>query len=200
MEYTILIAEDECDIVNLLSLYLKSNGYRVMTADNGMDAFQMVQTIHIDLALLDIMMPGMDGYELTRKIRTISNMPILFLSAKDQEQDKILGLTIGADAYLTKPFNPLEVLATIACHLRRFYELGSAPREDSMKKICVGELLLDLEEMTLTKNKIPIFLTSTEYKIIAKLMKTPGRVYAKSQLYESINGEFFESDDKTMMV
>lgn len=200
MRYTVLVAEDERDIVALLSLYLKSNGYDVLTAYNGLDALVLVQTRHVDLALLDIMMPDLDGYALTQKIRKISNMPILFLSAKDGEYDRILGLNMGADAYLTKPFNPLEVMATIHSQLRRFYEFGAAETTEMPQKIHLGELCLDLEKLTLTKNNIPVFLTSTEYKILAKLMKAPGRVYAKAQLYESINGEFFESDDKTMMV
>ena len=120
MDYTILIAEDDKDIVNLLKLYLESNGYRVITAENGAEAYAVIRTQKIDLAVLDIMMPEMDGYELTAKIRQDYRFPIIFLSAKNQDHDKILGLNMGADDYMTKPFNPLEVSARINSKLRRY--------------------------------------------------------------------------------
>ncbi len=129
MQYTILIAEDDGDIVELLRLYLENSGYRVISADNGEKALELMKREHVDLALLDVMMPQMDGYELTRQIRKISNIPILILSARDQDYDRILGLNLGADDYLTKPFNPMEVAARINSNLRRFYELGAAAGE-----------------------------------------------------------------------
>ena len=201
MQYTILIAEDDGDIVELLRLYLENSGYRVISADNGEKALERMKREHVDLALLDVMMPQMDGYELTRQIRKISNIPILILSARDQDYDRILGLNLGADDYLTKPFNPMEVAARINSNLRRFYELGSAAGDTGRTdRITLGELCLDAEGMTVTKNGRPISLTPTEYRILNKLMRTPGRVYTKAQLYESGNGEFMESDEKTMMV
>lgn len=201
MQYTILIAEDDGDIVELLRLYLENSGYRVISADNGEKALERMKREHVDLALLDVMMPQMDGYELTRQIRKISNIPILILSARDQDYDRILGLNLGADDYLTKPFNPMEVAARINSNLRRFYELGSAAGDTGRTdRITLGELCLDADAMTVTKNGEQIFLTPTEYKILLKLMRSPGRVYTKAQIYESINGEFFENDDKTMMV
>ena len=202
MQYTILIAEDDGDIVELLRLYLENSGYRVISADNGEKALELMKREHVDLALLDVMMPRMDGYELTRRIRQISNIPILILSARDQDYDRILGLNLGADDYLTKPFNPMEVAARIHSNLRRFYELGAAAERcgTAGPRLTLGELCLDAGAMTVTKNGKQIFLTPTEYKILLKLMRSPGRVYTKAQIYESINGEFFENDDKTMMV
>ena len=201
MQYTILIAEDDGDIVELLRLYLENSGYRVISAENGRKALELMRMEHVDLALLDVMMPQMDGYELTRRIRQISNIPILILSAKGQDYDRILGLNLGADDYLSKPFNPMEVVARIRSNLRRFYELGAAPGEEGKPdRLYLGELCLDAGAMTVTKNEEQIFLTPTEYKILLKLMRSPGRVYTKAQIYESINGEFFENDDKTMMV
>ena len=201
MQYTILIAEDDKDIVELLRLYLENSGYRVISADNGEKALELMKREHVDLALLDVMMPRMDGYELTRQIRRISNIPVLILSARDQDYDRILGLNLGADDYLTKPFNPMEVAARIHSNLRRFYELGAAAGENRQAdRLILGELCLDAGAMTVSKNGEQIFLTPTEYKILLKLMRSPGRVYTKAQIYESINGEFFENDDKTMMV
>ncbi|HJC57095.1 MAG TPA: response regulator transcription factor [Candidatus Eisenbergiella intestinipullorum] len=201
MQYTILIAEDDKDIVELLRLYLENSGYRVISADNGEKALELMKREHADLALLDVMMPRMDGYELTRQIRRISNIPVLILSARDQDYDRILGLNLGADDYLTKPFNPMEVAARIHSNLRRFYELGAAAGENRQAdRLILGELCLDAGAMTVSKNGEQIFLTPTEYKILLKLMRSPGRVYTKAQIYESINGEFFENDDRTMMV
>ena len=201
MQYTILIAEDDGDIVELLRLYLENSGYRVISADNGEKALELMKREHVDLALLDVMMPQMDGYELTRQIRKISNIPILILSARDQDYDRILGLNLGADDYLTKPFNPMEVAARINSNLRRFYELGAAAGETGRSdRVTLGEACLDAGGMAGAKNGEQIFLTPTEYKILLKLMRSPGRVYTKAQIYESINGEFFENDDKTMMV
>ncbi|MDK2807475.1 MAG: hypothetical protein PWP24_206 [Clostridiales bacterium] len=197
--YAILVAEDDEDIVELLKLYLENDGLMVYAAGNGEDAFAILQAEKIDLAVVDIMMPKMNGYELTRKIREISNIPILILSAKNQDSDKILGLNIGADDYLTKPFNPLEILARIYANLRRYYRLGDA-MEDEVARLKVGELLLDTEKLTLFKGSQEIILTPMEYKILALLMKAPGRVYTKVQIYENINGEYFENDDSTLMV
>lgn len=201
MSRTILVAEDDQDIRELVKLYLESSGYRVLTACNGADAYQLVQSESIDLAVLDIMMPQMNGYELTKAIRSRSNMPILILSAKNTDNDKILGLELGADDYLTKPFNPLEIIARVKANLRRFYELnpdGKQPGADTL--LTAGPLTLDTAALTLTKNGMPIPLTPTEYKILLCLMKSPGRIFTKVQLYESVNGVYFENDENTMMV
>ena len=125
MDYRILVAEDDVDIVRLVKLYLESSNYCVFTAFDGRSAYEIVKREQIDLALIDIMMPEMDGYELTKKIREIKNIPIVILSAKNDEKDKVLGLNLGADDYITKPFNPLEMVARVSANLRRFYELNN---------------------------------------------------------------------------
>ena len=188
----ILIAEDDADIRGLLKLYLESEGFAVTCADNGTDALKLAETTSPQLAILDIMMPGLNGLELTQKLRERTAMPIMILSARDRDQDKILGLNIGADDYMTKPFNPLEVVARVKALLRRS---GSAS-----DRIKVGIFELDLSNHTVEKNGHPVQLTPMEYKILARLMKSPGRIYTKVQLYESICGEYFESDDNTIMV
>ena len=200
MDYKVLIAEDDRDIVELLTLYLNSDGFSVFTAENGEDALEIAKTQKISIALVDIMMPKMNGYDLIKNIRTFSNMPIIIVSAKNMDNDKILGLNIGADAYLTKPFNPLEIVAYIKAILRRYYELGAQSVEKEPEKLTVGELELNLQKFVLRKRGILVPLTSTELKIIAKLMQSPERIFTKAQLYSCINGDFYESDDNTMMV
>ena len=150
MQYSILIAEDDLDIQSLLKLYLGNAGFRVFTADNGRSALSILQEEHIDLALLDIMMPEANGYQVMEELRKTSNIPVLFLSAKDQDYDRILGLNLGADAYLTKPFNPLEVVAQVQAALRRFYRLGSGEQHEGTV-FRLGALTLDLERMRLLK-------------------------------------------------
>lgn len=201
MQYTILIAEDDKDIVKLLKLYLESSGYRVLAVEDGVAAFDLVLKEKIDLAVVDIMMPGMDGYELTQKIREIKNIPILILSAKNQEKDKILGLNLGADDYMTKPFSPLEIIARVQANLRRFYNLNNdISSTHKMSELIIGELVLDTEKLTLTKNGLEIILTPNEYKILALLMKSPGRVYTKSQICEVMNGELYDNYENAITV
>ena len=200
MEYTILVAEDDEDITELLRLYLENEHYKVKIAKNGVDALNVIKNNHIDLAVVDIMMPVMNGYELIGEIRKMSNIPIIILSAKNLDCDKILGLDIGADDYMTKPFNPLEIIARVKSNIRRYYQLNENKTEGSSKRFVVGELELDLEFFTLKKRGEVISLTPMEYKILAIFMKNPGRVMTRVQIYESINGEYFESDDNTMMV
>jgi DNA-binding response OmpR family regulator len=144
-------------------------------------------------------MPVMNGYEFIRELRMFSQIPVIILSARDLDQDRILGLNIGADAYLTKPFNPLEVVAYVKSAVRRWESTKAAAGEEP-GKVAVGELELDQERFTLKKNGVPVQLTSSELKIISKMMKAPERVFTKAQLYECINGEFYNSDDNTMMV
>ena len=187
------MAEDDKDIRELLKLYFTSENFEVLEAENGKLAFEIIENEAPDLGIFDIMMPEMNGLELTRAIREKNNMPVIILSAKDQDNDKILGLNIGADDYITKPFNPLEVVARVKALLRR-----SGEKDSSLIK--VGELTLDVSTYTLKKNNIFISTTPMEYKILAKLASAPGRVFTKAQLYESINGDYFESDDNTMMV
>lgn len=204
MSQQILIAEDDEDIVELLSLYLTGEGFTVLSAGNGLQALERVEVERIDVAILDIMLPVLNGYDLLRKIREKHNFPVIILSAKDLDTDRILGLNLGADAYLTKPFNPLEVVAYVKSALRRYYELGgnAAAEKSAVEKttLTVGELELDLLKFILRRRGQIIPLTPAELKIVLKLMQSPGRVYTKAQLYACIGGELYESDDNTMMV
>lgn len=204
MSQKILIAEDDEDIVELLSLYLTGEGFTVFSAGNGLQALERVEVERIDVAILDIMLPVLNGYDLLRKIREKHNFPVIILSAKDLDTDRILGLNLGADAYLTKPFNPLEVVAYVKSALRRYYELGgnAAAEKSAVEKttLTVGELELDLLKFILRRRGQIVPLTPAELKIVLKLMQSPGRVYTKAQLYARIGGELYESDDNTMMV
>lgn len=204
MSQQILIAEDDEDIVELLSLYLTGEGFTVFSAGNGLQALERVEVERIDVAILDIMLPVLNGYDLLRKIREKHNFPVIILSAKDLDTDRILGLNLGADAYLTKPFNPLEVVAYVKSALRRYYELGgnAAAEKSAAEKttLTVGELELDLLKFILRRRGQIVPLTPAELKIVLKLMQSPGRVYTKAQLYACIGGELYESDDNTMMV
>ena len=193
MSASILIAEDDGDIRDLLRLYLESEGYRVLEAADGAAALALARENMPDMAILDVMMPELNGYELTRALRKFSDIPILILSAKSQDNDKILGLNLGADDYIAKPFNPVEIVARVKAQLRR------ATRENSTT-LTVGELSLDTATFQLTKNGQPIVLTPMEYKILALLMRSPGRIFTKIQLYEGAVGNYFEGDDNTMMV
>jgi len=199
MNFNILLAEDDEDIVKLLKLYLENEGYGVLWAKDGVEASEIFDKEKVDLALVDIMMPRMNGYELTKYIRKKSNIPIIILSAAQLDSDKILGLNLGADDYMVKPFNPLELIARINANLRRFYKLGNVKDVDD-GKISIGELTLDTHMLTLEKKGVPINLTATEYKILVMLMKSPGRVFTKMQIYEEVNGDYYANDDNTMMV
>ncbi|WP_130868364.1 response regulator transcription factor [Intestinimonas massiliensis (ex Afouda et al. 2020)] len=193
MSASILIAEDDGDIRGLLRLYLESEGYRVLEAENGAKALALAREEVPDMAILDVMMPELNGYELTRALRKFSDIPILILSAKSQDSDKILGLNLGADDYIAKPFNPVEIVARVKAQLRR------ASRDNSTT-LTVRDLSLDTASFQLTKNGRSIILTPMEYKILALLMRSPGRIFTKIQLYEGAVGTYFEGDDNTMMV
>ncbi len=199
MTHKILIAEDDKDIIELLTLYLGGEGFEVLAAENGRDALRIAREEMVSAALVDIMMPVMNGFEFIRELRAFSQIPVIVLSARDLDHDRILGLNIGADAYLTKPFNPLEVVAYVKSAVRRWEASGTAAGEET-GKVVVGELEFDQERFSLRKNGEPVQLTSSELKIIAKMMKAPERVFTRAQLYECINGEFYNSDDNTMMV
>ena len=193
MKPLILIAEDDADIRALLRLYLEGDGFRVLEAEDGNTALSLAREHAPDMAILDIMMPGMNGFELTRALRKYSEIPILILSAKSQDNDKILGLNLGADDYIAKPFNPVEIVARVKAQLRR-------AARSSGDLLTVRELTLDTAAFQLTKSGVPIPLTPMEYKILALLMRSPGRIFTKIQLYEGAIGNYFEGDDNTMMV
>lgn len=197
--FTILIAEDDVDILELLTLYLESNHYKIKLAKNGVEAWEIFNREKIDLLLVDIIMPEMNGYELIKKIRYNSDVPIIVMSAKNQDTDRILGLNLGADVYIVKPFNPLEVVAYVQASLRRREQSRKLDKLND-RVIQIGDLTLELDEYVLKKNDHLIPMTRAEFKILAKMMQQPNRVFTKAQLYECINGESFENDENTMMV
>lgn len=201
MKYKILIAEDEIDISNILKLYLESSGYEVIVAYDGEKAYKCLQENRIDLAIFDIMMPKIDGFTLIQKVRENNNIPIMILTAKIEDNDKILGLNLGADDYLTKPFNPLEIVARVNAHLRRSHTLNKySSIAESSSILRVGSLILDTEKYIVKKDNCDIILTPTEYKLLALMMKNPNRVYTKSQLCEAVNGEFYENYENAITV
>lgn len=203
MKYRILVAEDDKDIAEVIKLYLENEGYATVIAPDGNLAYERIKETKINLAVLDIMLPGMNGYELIKKIRQDSNMPILILSARNLDSDKILGLDLGADDYMTKPFNPLELVARVKSNIRRYYSLGSQmepEREQEARIWQVGDLTLDEESVTLKKGEETITITPTEYKMMLLFMKSPGKVFTKMQIYQAVNGENYVNDDNTLMV
>ncbi len=198
--YRILVAEDDIDIVGILKLYLQNEGYEVLSASNGVDALKLISEEKIDLCLCDIMMPKMNGYELIQNIRKEYNMPIIIISAKRTDSDRIIGLDIGADDYIVKPFNPLELVARVRSALRRFYKLNPSLSEKDSGILVCGNLKVDQNTLTCYKNDKELLVTPTELKILTLLMRNPGRVYTKVQIYEHLNGEIFISDENTLMV
>ena len=197
MEYTILVADDEKEIRELLRLYLENAGYQVIEAGDGQQALELLRNEKIDLCLLDIMMPKMDGYHVLQELRKESNIPVVILSAKDADSEKILGLNLGADDYMAKPFNPLEAIARVNSNIRRYYSLGTSVVTETIK---VRDLELDLDSCELRRNGEPIELTSVEYKIMELFMKSPGKVFTKQQIYECGWGEDFIVADNNIMV
>lgn len=201
MRYTVLIAEDDADIVDMLMLYMNQQEFRVLHAPDGRQALQLLKENHADILIVDIMMPGMNGFELIREIRKTGNMPVIVLSARGADNDRVLGLNIGADAYLTKPFNPFEVIAYLKALLRRYYQLGGEVQAEKESDILtVRDLQLDLKSFTLRRRGVTVPVTSSEFKILSRMMRNPGRVYTKAQLYQCINQDSFISDDNTVMV
>ena len=182
--YKILICDDQPDIVNALKIYLAPEGYQLLEAYNGADAVKLAQENDIHLFLLDIMMPGMDGITATSKIREFSNAPIILLTAKSETEAKVLGLNVGADDYITKPFAPVEVLARVKSQLRRFSSLGS--RTEDADTLTLGGIVLDDRTKVVTVEGEPVNLTPTEYAILKLLMSSPGKVFSTKVLYESV--------------
>ncbi len=179
--YNILVCDDEKDIVNALDIYLKSEGYNTILAYNGNEAIEKVKTEDIHLALLDIMMPVLDGIGAMVKIREISNIPVILLTAKSEDTDKILGLNVGADDYITKPFNPVEVMARVKSQLRRYMMLGGGKTNE--QSICIGTLELDDNAKKVTVDGEKVSLTPKEYEILHFLMRNAGKVYSPREIY-----------------
>ncbi len=183
--YRVLICDDEKDIRRALSIYLTGEGYEVVEAASGQEALSSLSSSHFDLVLMDIMMPGLDGIETTIQLRRFSNVPIIFLTAKSEDMDKVLGLNIGADDYITKPFNPMELLARVKAQLRRYTMLNGS----SSATITVGGLTLDDDAKAVTVYGEPLSLTPTEYDILKVLMQSPGKVFSSRELYQLIRNE-----------
>ena len=183
--YNILICDDQADIVNALKIYLKPEGYGLFEAFDGQQALEIVQKQEIHLVLLDVMMPHMDGITATAKLRELTNIPIILLTAKSETEDMVLGLNVGADDYITKPFVPVEVLARVRSQLRRYAMLGS--RQVTPAGVLeVGGIRLDDKGKTVTVDGEPVYLTPIEYSILHLLMKNPGKVYSTKALYEAV--------------
>lgn len=199
MGYTILAADDEVELLDVLELYLEREKIEIRKAKDGIEAMDIFRSEEIHLALLDIMMPGLDGFAVLRKIRETSKIPAIMLTAKSEDYDKILGLELGADDYITKPYNPLEVVARVKAQLRRNY----AYTEDKGRQtdiLQVKELVLKPKEGIVTQGGQEIELTSTEFKILNVFMEQPGRIFTKRQIFEQVWEEAYAGDDNTVMV
>lgn len=195
----ILVCDDDHAIVDAIEIYLSQEGYHIIKAYDGLEAVRKIRENEVHLAILDIMMPNMDGIRATMKIRENSSVPIIFLSAKSEDVDKILGLNIGADDYITKPFNPLELLARVKSQLRRYTQLG-AITEAKPTVFCIGGLVVDDERKEVTVDGEPVKLTPIEYRILLLLVQNPGRVFSISQIYERIWNEEALGGDNTVAV
>lgn len=201
MAYRILVADDEAEIRDVLRLYLEKEGYEIVEAADGMEAVRRIKEEKIDLALLDIMMPGMDGYRVLRNVRAENNLPVIMLSAKSSDSDKILGLDLGADDYITKPFVPLEAVARVKSNLRRFYALGAGgSRREESEPLEVGKLRLEQDSCLLYRDGERIELTSVEFRIMKLFMENPGRVFTKQQIFEAGWEETYMVSDNNVMV
>lgn len=199
MKGKILICDDEKEILEILELYLEKEGYEILKASDGEEAISILNSgNNIDLSILDIMMPKVDGYKVVKHLRKISNMPVILISAKNQDSDKILGLDLGADDYITKPFNPLEVVARVNAQIRRKNNLSNSDEKKNVLQI--GDIILDSYNVKVLVRDEEIELTSIEYGILKYLMDNAGRILTKNQIFEAVWNEEFLSGDNTIMV
>ncbi len=196
--YTVLVCDDDIAILDSVEIYLKLEGYNVLRAQNGREALEKVRNNEVHCVVLDIMMPELDGLQATLRLREKHNIPIILLSAKSEDTDKITGLSFGADDYVTKPFNPLELMARVKSQIRRFTALGSMEKKEGV--ITTGGLSLDTLAKELTLDGETVKLTATEYGIIHVLMENLGRVLSTGQIYESVWDEPALNTEKTVTV
>lgn len=198
----ILVVDDDREIVGAIKTRLELEGYEVVPAYNGLEALDVLMEQEIHLLIIDIMMPGMDGLSATMKIRESKNIPIIILSAKTEESDKILGLSMGADDYISKPFRPDELVARVKSQLRRYLQLGSkaAASEQNKNQLTLGGLVLDLDGKCIYVDGEPVKVTATEFKILNLLMKHPGRVFSAEEIYERVWEEAAYATENTVMV
>ena len=198
--YNILVCDDDKEIVEAIEIYLSQEGYKVLKAYDGEEALKLVDKHKVDLLIIDVMMPRLDGIRATLKIREKQNMPIIILSAKSEDADKILGLNVGADDYMTKPFNPLELTARVKSQLRRYTQLGSTVEKENQAVNTVGGLMIDDDQKEITVDGEPVKLTPIEYNILLLLVKNQGKVFSIDQIYESIWNEDAIGVDNTVAV
>ncbi|MDQ0970857.1 DNA-binding response OmpR family regulator [Neobacillus niacini] len=196
---SILVADDEEEIANLIAIHLEKEGYRVFKALDGEEAIAVIQTQSIDLVILDIMMPKLDGYEVTRNIREQHNMPIIFLSAKTSDFDKVHGLVIGADDYMTKPFTPIELVARVNAQLRRFMKLNQ-PKVNQTSGLEFGGLIISPEQRNVTLYGESIDLTPKEFDILYLLARQPKKVFSVENIFQQVWGEAYYEGANTVMV
>lgn len=194
----ILVCDDDKDIVEAIRIYLENEGYHVIKAYDGTEALRKIENEEIHLIIMDVMMPKMDGIEATLKIREKENIPVIMLSAKSEDTDKIMGLTMGADDYITKPFNPLELIARVKSQLRRYTSLGSMEVNKNIYKS--GGLTLDDEKKVVTVDGEEVYLTPVQYKILRLLIKNPGKVFSIDNIYESVWEEESFNSENTVAV
>ncbi len=196
--YNILICDDDHDIINALKIYLSDPNYNIFEADDGFKALEIMSCEDIHLVLMDIMMPNMDGISAMVKIREHSNVPVILITAKSEDSDKILGLNVGADDYITKPFNPIEVAARVRSQLRRYFQLGSGKL--TPRVLVIGGIELDDNSKTVTRDGQALSMTPTEYEILKLLMSNPGKVYSPRDIYKNIWKENPLTTDNTIAV
>ncbi len=196
----ILVCDDDREIVEAISIYLSGEGYEILRAYDGNEALEIMEKTPVDLLIVDVMMPGLDGIRTTLKIRETSSIPIIILSAKSEDNDKILGLNIGADDYLTKPFNPLELVARVKSQLRRYTELGNMDTRDNSHLFGVGDLQINDETKEVTVSGNPVKLTPIEYNILLLLVRNAGKVFSIDEIYEKIWNEEAIGADNTVAV
>lgn len=198
--YNILVCDDDKEIVEAIEIYLSQEGYKVLKAYDCEEALKLLDKHKVDLLIIDVMMPRLDGIRATLKIREKQNMPIIILSAKSEDADKILGLNVGADDYMTKPFNPLELTARVKSQLRRYTQLGSTVEKENQAVYTVGGLMIDDDQKEITVDGEPVKLTPIEYNILLLLVKNQGKVFSIDQIYESIWNEDAIGVDNTVAV
>lgn len=196
--YTVLVCDDDRAILESIRIYLANEGYHVLTASDGAEAIEVLEANEVHCLVLDIMMPKMDGLTALRKIREENNLPVILLSAKSEDTDKIAGLGFGADDYVTKPFNPLELVARVKSQIRRYSKLGSMEQQESL--LVTGGLELDTDKKQVTVDGEDVRLTAREYQILEYLMKNMGRVLSSAQIYEAVWNEPAFSTEKTVTV
>ena len=195
---TVLVVDDDREIVESIAIFLQADGYLVRKAYNGLEALDIVMTENVHLIILDIMMPELDGIRATARLREGSNIPIILLTAKSEDADKILGLNIGADDYITKPFNPLEVIARVKSQLRRYTSLGGAEKGPGL--LTVGPIAMDDGAKQVTVDGEPVALTPIEYNILRLLMTHPGQVFSSAQIYEQVWNDPAYGSENTVAV